>query len=129
MYIRPINWKSHLSSIDLYRNLPPDDFHTKVAKTPLEITELLEAGFEHVLQKDGRSIDPKQESLQVSRHQEIRNPDRSIPSSFNNARIIPRFSSLSSMCVKSWKKRKKRIVRETSPRCVYKTLGFKDEEN
>ena len=36
----------------LYRNLPPDDFHVKVAKTPLEITELLECGFEYVLQKD-----------------------------------------------------------------------------
>jgi hypothetical protein len=35
-----------------FQNAPPDDFHVKVAKTPKEITQLLEAGFEYVLMKD-----------------------------------------------------------------------------
>ena len=30
-----------------------EEFHTKVAKTEQEITELINAGFEYVLQKDG----------------------------------------------------------------------------
>lgn len=33
-------------------NTPPDEFHVRVAKTLEEITELLEADFEYVLQKD-----------------------------------------------------------------------------
>jgi len=36
----------------LFQNTPPEDFHAKVATTPEEITQLLEAGFEYVLQKD-----------------------------------------------------------------------------
>jgi hypothetical protein len=36
----------------LFQNAPPEDFHVRVATTPEEITQLLEAGFEHVLQKD-----------------------------------------------------------------------------
>jgi integrase len=36
-----------------YRNAPPDDFHVNVATTQREITQLLEAGFEYVLEKDG----------------------------------------------------------------------------
>jgi integrase len=36
----------------LFQNTPPEDFHAKVATTPDEITQLLEAGFEYVLQKD-----------------------------------------------------------------------------
>jgi hypothetical protein len=36
----------------LFQNTPPDDFHVRVAATPEEITQLLEAGFEYVLQKD-----------------------------------------------------------------------------
>ena len=37
----------------LFTNAPPEEFHVKVAKTQEEITQLLEAGFEYVLQKDG----------------------------------------------------------------------------
>jgi len=37
----------------LFLNGLPDDYHVKVAKTQEEITQLLETGFEHVLQKDG----------------------------------------------------------------------------
>jgi len=37
----------------LFLNAPPDDYHVKVAKTQEEITQLLETGFEYVLQKDG----------------------------------------------------------------------------
>lgn len=36
----------------LLQNTPPDEFHVRVAKTLEEITQLLEAGFEYVLQKD-----------------------------------------------------------------------------
>jgi len=36
----------------LFQNTPPEEFHVKVAKTPEEITQLLEAGFEYILQKD-----------------------------------------------------------------------------
>jgi hypothetical protein len=36
----------------LFQNTPLEDFHVKVATTPEEITQLLEAGFEYVLQKD-----------------------------------------------------------------------------
>ena len=34
-------------------NALPDDYHVRVAKTQEEITQLLETGFEYVLQKDG----------------------------------------------------------------------------
>ena len=37
----------------LFLNAPPDDYHVKVARTQEEITQLLETGFEYVLQKDG----------------------------------------------------------------------------
>jgi hypothetical protein len=37
----------------LFLNAPPDEYHVKVAKTGEEITQLLEAGFEYVLQKEG----------------------------------------------------------------------------
>lgn len=36
----------------LFLNAPPDQYHIKVAKTQEEITQLLETGFEYVLQKD-----------------------------------------------------------------------------
>jgi integrase len=36
----------------LFLNAPPEDYHVKVAKTQEEITQLLETGFEYVLQKD-----------------------------------------------------------------------------
>jgi hypothetical protein len=36
----------------LFLNAPSDDYHVKVAKTQEEITQLLETGFEYVLQKD-----------------------------------------------------------------------------
>lgn len=36
----------------LFQNTLPEDFHIKVATTPEEITQLLEAGFGYVLQKD-----------------------------------------------------------------------------
>lgn len=37
----------------LFKNTNPEDFHVKVAQTKGEIVELLEAGFEYVMQKDG----------------------------------------------------------------------------
>ncbi|MEM2971664.1 MAG: site-specific integrase [Candidatus Bathyarchaeia archaeon] len=37
----------------LFQNAPPEEYHVKIAKTPEEITQLLEAGFEYVCQKDG----------------------------------------------------------------------------
>jgi len=37
----------------LFLNVAPDDYHVKVARTPEEITQLLETGFEYVLQNDG----------------------------------------------------------------------------
>lgn len=37
----------------LFRNLEPEEYHVKVAKTKMEITELLEQGFEYIMQKDG----------------------------------------------------------------------------
>ena len=37
----------------LFLNAPPDEYHVKVAKKQEEITQLLETGFEYVLQKDG----------------------------------------------------------------------------
>jgi integrase/recombinase XerD len=37
----------------LFLNAPPDEYHVKVAKTQEKITQLLETGFEYVLQKDG----------------------------------------------------------------------------
>ncbi|MEM2971339.1 MAG: site-specific integrase [Candidatus Bathyarchaeia archaeon] len=37
----------------LFLNMPPEEYHVKIAKTPEEITQLLEAGFEYVCQKDG----------------------------------------------------------------------------
>ncbi|MEJ5327414.1 MAG: tyrosine-type recombinase/integrase [Candidatus Bathyarchaeia archaeon] len=37
----------------MFRNTELDDYHVKVAKTQEEITQLLETGFEYVLQKDG----------------------------------------------------------------------------
>lgn len=48
--------KNTLIYIDLERACFPktnDNYHVRVAQTPEEITELLEAGFEYVLQKDG----------------------------------------------------------------------------
>jgi integrase len=36
----------------LFLNAPPDQYHVKVAKTQEEIAQLLETGFEYVLQKD-----------------------------------------------------------------------------
>lgn len=36
----------------LFLNAPPDEYHVKVAKTQEEVTQLLETGFEHALQKD-----------------------------------------------------------------------------
>jgi len=36
----------------LFLNATPDEYHVKVAKTQEEITQLLETGFEYVLQKD-----------------------------------------------------------------------------
>jgi integrase len=36
----------------LFQNTAMDEYHVKVAKTEEEITQLLEAGFEYVLQKD-----------------------------------------------------------------------------
>jgi integrase len=36
----------------LFHDLPPEEYHVRVAKTQEEITELMEAGFEYVLQKD-----------------------------------------------------------------------------
>jgi len=36
-----------------FLNAPPDDYHVKVAKIQEEITQLLETGFEYVLQKNG----------------------------------------------------------------------------
>jgi integrase len=36
----------------IFCNAPPDEFHVKVAETAAEIKELLETGFEYVLQKD-----------------------------------------------------------------------------
>ena len=37
----------------IFHNTPPEEFHVRVAETAEEIKELLEAGFEYVLQKDG----------------------------------------------------------------------------
>jgi integrase len=37
----------------IFLNTPPEEYHVKIAKTPEEITQLLETGFEYVLQKDG----------------------------------------------------------------------------
>jgi hypothetical protein len=37
----------------MYQNRVADDFHVRVANTKEEITELLEAGFDYVLQKEG----------------------------------------------------------------------------
>jgi integrase len=48
--------KNTLIYIDLERACFPkteDNYHVRVAQTPEEITELLQAGFEYVLQKDG----------------------------------------------------------------------------
>jgi hypothetical protein len=36
----------------LFLNAPPDEYHVKVAKTQEKIIQLLETGFEYVLQKD-----------------------------------------------------------------------------
>jgi integrase len=36
----------------LFQDGQPEEFHVRVAKTPEEIKELLEAGFDYVLQKD-----------------------------------------------------------------------------
>jgi hypothetical protein len=36
----------------VFQNIANDEYHVKVAKTKEEITQLLEAGFEYVLQKD-----------------------------------------------------------------------------
>jgi integrase len=50
------NIKNTLIYIDLERACFPkteDSYHVRVAQTPEEITELLQAGFEYVLQKDG----------------------------------------------------------------------------
>jgi len=35
-----------------FLNMPPEEYHVKVAKTKEQITQLMEAGFEYVLQKD-----------------------------------------------------------------------------
>lgn len=48
--------KNTLIYIDLEKACFPktnDSYHVRIAETPEEITELLEAGFEYVLQKDG----------------------------------------------------------------------------
>ena len=37
----------------LYKNANNVDFHTKVAKTQGEIIQLLDAGFDYILEKDG----------------------------------------------------------------------------
>ena len=37
----------------IFHNAPPEEFHVRVAETAEEIQELLDAGFEYVLQKDG----------------------------------------------------------------------------
>lgn len=37
----------------IFHNTLPEEFHVRVAETAEEIKELLEAGFEYVLQKDG----------------------------------------------------------------------------
>jgi len=51
------NIKSTLIYINIEKAIFPsgasEEFHVKTAKTPGEIQELLEAGFEYVLQNDG----------------------------------------------------------------------------
>jgi hypothetical protein len=48
-----LRWFSRKLSHALFQNAPPEDFHVRIATTPEEITQLLEADFEYVLQKDG----------------------------------------------------------------------------
>lgn len=60
MYVKEIlghkNIKSTMIYIHIERafflNAPPEEYHVKVAKTQEQITQLMEAGFEYVLQKD-----------------------------------------------------------------------------
>lgn len=37
----------------IFHDGQPEQFHCRVVKTPEEITDLLEAGYDYVLQKDG----------------------------------------------------------------------------
>jgi len=47
----------------IFHNTPPEEFHVRVAETAEEIKELLEAGFEYVLQKDGLAYFRKRKNV------------------------------------------------------------------
>jgi hypothetical protein len=43
----------------LYKDSKSDNFHTKVAKTQEEIVQLLDAGFDYIMDKDGLAYSRK----------------------------------------------------------------------
>ncbi len=59
-HVKKVLGHKRLQSTEVYINIeqalfqhPDDEFHVRVAKTPEEIKELLEAGFDYVCEKDG----------------------------------------------------------------------------